>query len=683
MMNRPLLSLIALAAFTTPLAAEDFTTFPKGPLASAKSAEGAWNALPGHAEIRDAKEAGKALRLFGAGEGKEARSVTFTPTANLDKGGMLTFRAERWSGKKPFKFSVEAIDGAGKATRLFEGDNTVKTGAGGSAFAVEVPAGVKTLRFSSNAPEGAGVILTDVRAEKAAPMQVVAMEVSQPVVPMLIRKVDNPAVAVKLTTKGQLDQVKLTRLSITLNGTDNLADIAGVRLGVKAEGAAAKELQANGEAIANSDFVAVGPVLKPARELVFECELPLKHGDNELSVLIEPAPGASLDRRIDAGVLSATFSDGKTVKPAVSEPEGRQRIGYALRLRGDDKSKFYRIPGLATTNKGTLIAVYDIRYNHAGDLPANIDVGVSRSTDGGQTWGPMGVAMDMGPGTKDGIGDPAVLVDPKTGRIWVAALWSHGNRAWFGSGKGMTPEETGQFVLVHSDDDGLTWSKPINITPQVKKPDWHLFFNGPGAGIAMKDGTLVFPAQYQDGDLNEQGKKKGTPFSTLIYSKDGGKTWKSGTGIKSNTTEAQVVELADGSLMLNCRDNRGGYRTVGVTKDLGATWTLHETDRKALRDPVCQGSILRMDTDKYGPLLVFSNPAVSGGGRYNMTVKISKDFGTTWPEENQALYDSRKGAGYSCLSPVGKDAVGVVYEGPCDLYYLRFPLKELLGEQAK
>ena len=669
---RPALTLLALSALLAPaLRAEDFSTFTKGRLTAAKSPEGAWSAEAGHAEIRDGKPSGKALRLFGAGEGKESRSVTFTPAANFAKGGMLTFRAERWSGKAPFKFTVEGLDASGKARSLFDGEKTVKTGAG-AEFAVEIPAGVKTLRFTTQAPEGAGVVLSEVRAEAAKPMLATALEVTQPVVPMLIRKKDNPAVSFKISASGQLNPQRLKRVAVTLNGTDNLADIAGVRV-----------VCTNREKILMDDetpYTVFGAAVKPARELVFTGDLPLAHGDNYFHVFIEPAAGASLDRRIDAGVRSASFSDGRTLQADNPEPAGRQRIGYGVRLHGDDKSKFYRIPGLATSNKGTLIAVYDIRYEHGGDLPANIDVGVSRSTDGGQTWGPMGIALDMGKGGKDGVGDPAVLVDPKTGRIWVAALWSHGNRAWAGSGKGMTPDETGQLVLAYSDDDGLTWSKPVNITEQVKKPDWHLFFNGPGAGIAMKDGTLVFPAQYQDGDLNAQGRKKGTPFSTLIVSKDGGKTWKTGTGIKSDTTEAQVVELADGSLMLNCRDNRGGFRTVGVTNDLGATWTLHETDRKALPCPVCQGSILRVDTDKHGPLLVFSNPAISGGWRSMMTMKISKDMGATWPAEMHTLYDSRFTSGYSSIAPIGKDAVGALYEGRNEIWFVRFPLKELLGE---
>ena len=136
----------------------------------------------------------------------------------------------------------------------------------------------------------------------------------------------------------------------------------------------------------------------------------------------------------------------------------------------------------------------------------------------------------------------------------------------------MTPEETGQLMLVSSDDDGRTWSDPVNITKQVKDPKWRFVLQGPGKGITLRDGTLVFPAQFR-GENEEP--VSGKPFSTLIYSKDRGQTWQIGTGVKIETTEAQLVELGDGSIMINCRDNRGGSRSVYTTRDLGKTWQEH------------------------------------------------------------------------------------------------------------
>jgi sialidase-1 len=337
----------------------------------------------------------------------------------------------------------------------------------------------------------------------------------------------------------------------------------------------------------------------------------------------------------------------------------------------------YRIPGLATTNKGTLIGVYDIRRHGMRDLPGNVDIGMSRSTDGGQSWAPMKVIMDMGaPDDQNGIGDPTVLVDRKTNTIWVAAVWSHGNRAWHGSRPGMTPQETGQFMLVKSEDDGKTWSKPINITPQIKDPAWYYLLQGPGNGITMRDGTLVFPAQFKD--------HENMPHSTMIYSKDRGKTWTIGTGAKSNTTEAQIVELNDGSLMLNMRDNRRGSRSVYTTKDMGKSWQMHPTSRKALPEPTCMASLIRFSSKKDGEeqdILLFSNPNTSGGRR-NITIKASFDEGMTWPEQHHKLIHEPNCAGYSCMTKVDDETVGILYEGgnTALLVFEKFRIDEIIAD---
>ena len=228
--------------------------------------------------------------------------------------------------------------------------------------------------------------------------------------------------------------------------------------------------------LADIDSVRVQPFAgaqTPARSLVFEGSLTLQTGSNPFVISVELANGASLDRRISASIVELTLADGKKVTPGGSGPA--QRVGVAVRSAGQDDCHTYRIPGLATTNAGTLIAVYDCRYRGTGDLPGDVDVGMSRSTDGGQTWEALRVVLDMGDDPEwsfDGVGDPALLVDRVTGTIWVAATWSHGERSWRGSGPGLTPEETGQLVLTRSDDDGVTWSKPVNITRQVKDPAW-------------------------------------------------------------------------------------------------------------------------------------------------------------------------------------------------------------------
>lgn len=108
----------------------------------------------------------------------------------------------------------------------------------------------------------------------------------------------------------------------------------------------------------------------------------------------------------------------------------------------------------------------------------------------------------------------------------------------------------------------------------MKDPSWYFLLQGPGRGITMSDGTLVFPTQFIDSTR--------VPNAGIMYSKDGGKNWKMHNYARTNTTEAQVAEVEPGVLMLNMRDNRGGSRAVAITKDLGKTWTEHESSRKAL-----------------------------------------------------------------------------------------------------
>lgn len=420
-------------------------------------------------------------------------------------------------------------------------------------------------------------------------------------------------------------------------------------------------------------------------------ELPVTTGTNLFNLFFTLKGNAALTNSFEIQDAALVLSDNQIIKIA---PDSKFvfRQASTMRSAGQDQVDTYRIPGLITTNAGTLIAVYDIRYLNSGDLQGHIDVGMSRSTDGGQTWLPMKKIMDMGqwggkPEIENGIGDPCILVDKTTATIWVAALWGHGKpgqSVWGSSGPGLTPAETGQFMLVKSDDDGLTWSEPVNITTQVKKPEWRLFFQGPGNGITMNNGTLVFPAQYKDADQ--------VPWSTLICSNDHGKTWRAGTGAKSNTTEAQIVELANGSLMLNMRDDRNrtdkgttNGRAVAITNDLGKTWTTHSSSNSALPEPNCMASIISANVKINGAtrqVLFFSNPN-NKTDRANMTIKASIDGGMTWPATLQTALNSQNGYGYSCLTMVDENTIGIVYEGIKELYFQKIPISGILGDLVK
>lgn len=507
------------------------------------------------------------------------------------------------------------------------------------------------------------------------------VEIIQNKVPLYVNRSQNILAEIKLTTN---TTANLQKINIRFSDKSDISPVAAISSVISTDGnvifGTSKQISVNTEISGNHI---------------------LQKGLNTLQFDFSANKTASLLSSFSIEEIELIFKNEKPVKVTM-EKNYRYRLATVLRKQGQDNCDTYRIPGLITTSKGTLIAVHDNRYNNSKDLQEDIDIGMSRSTDGGQTWQPMRVIMDMGEyGGRsqrlNGIGDPCVLFDTKTSTIWVAALWMSGatekDMLWWASKPGMKPEETGQFMLVKSTDDGLTWSQPINITSQIKNPAWQLLLQGPGRGITMTDGTLVFPAQFK-ADIGEKALDGGqyTCHSTIIYSKDQGKTWQIGTGAKTNTTEAQVVELTNGSLMLNMRDDRNrtdkgetNGRAVATTTDLGKTWTTHQSSNSALPEPNCMASIISTNIEINGNLqqvLFFSNPD-SRTERNHMTIKASIDGGLTWPKEYQILLNSESGYGYSCMSMVDNKTIGIVYEGEKELYFQKIPVADLLGTLMK
>ena len=342
----------------------------------------------------------------------------------------------------------------------------------------------------------------------------------------------------------------------------------------------------------------------------------------------------------------------------------------------------FRIPAMATTNEGTLLAVYDMRYKSRKDLQGHMDIGLSRSMDGGETWARPVPIMDMKkfgglPEDQNGCSDPNILVDRKTGEILVSAVWTHGKpgtHQWRGKGSesGHSIHKSSQFMMVRSKDDGLTWSVPENWTKRLKVPQWFLFAPAPGNGINLMDGTLVMPTQGRDA--------KGLPFSNFMWSKDHGKSWTLSSPARENTTECSVAELRDGSLMLNIRDNRNrsdksktNGRAVSVTSDMGKTWEVHSSDHGALPEPVCMASLISHDLKDGRKVLFFSNPN-SKYKREKMTVRMSLDQGKTWPK---SILLDKEGGAYSSLAMVDDRTLGILYESSvADMVFQKIKLSE-------
>lgn len=656
---------------------ESFETFPcSEELVNIETSSGIWNAEDGHALVRkDKARTGKnSLHILGG----ENRSVVLN-LKQVAEVKQLNFYAERWTQRDPFSFKVYKQKGD-SWEEIYDGSKKVKAGHFSTSVQInfDIPEVLSALKFEATSPENTGVLIDDLYILGNQRQELSSIDVSQPIYPVLTLRDGNPILCVNVKTEGIREPLKLDELTFNINGTTNKENIEEIKV-----------FYAGGTKRFNTQNQQ-GVTLSATSELTFKTQQILQHGANYFWLSFKLKDDASSLDKYDASCVSISV-DGKTITPENGNPEGVLRGGVALRKHMDNGINTYRIPGLATTNDGTLIAVYDNRRNSGADLQEDVDVGMSRSIDGGITWEPMEIIMDMGEWgglseRENGIGDPAVLVDRKTGTIWVAAVWAHGHpgqRNWWASKPGMTPEMTSQFVLVKSEDDGKTWSDEINITNQIKKSEWYLLLQGPGKGITLKDGTLCFPAQFKD--------KNQMAYSTIITSKNGGKTWRIGTGAKSNTTEAQVIQLDNGSLMLNMRDNRNGSdksetngRSVYVTSDLGKTWEKHPTSRtNALKEPTCMASIIKDEFIVNGEkrnLVLFSNPN-SKYGRHMMTIKASFDDGNTWSIDKQLLLDEGYGAGYSCMTKIDDNTVGILYEGSqANLIFQAVKIDEILKQ---
>lgn len=519
----------------------------------------------------------------------------------------------------------------------------------------------------------------------------------QPRLPVLKFNEVNPVLLVRAVSLHSIPGLTSVTLDIDLSGSDDLASVDSVRLFYLGSDSVYKQ---------GKKAEPFGRVMPAARKIRFQGELDSLASPSFFMVSVKLAADAGLHGKIIARCTKMQYGDRTVTIPSGAETAVPQRIGVALRKHNDDNVHTYRIPGLATTLKGTLLAVYDVRREGSRDLQGDIDIGESRSTDGGNSWEPMRIGLDQGewgglPEKFNGVSDACILVDKNSDRIFLAGLWMHGvlddsgkwidsltresrewNHQWRnrGSQPGFGEKETSQFLVTTSTDDGKTWGAPVNLTRMCKKEEWWLWAPAPGQGITLDDGTLVFPTQGRD--------REGKTFSNITWSKDGGETWTTSTPAFFNTTENMAAQLTDGRIMLNARynlnnDNQSDTngRVVVTTGDLGASWEEHPSSRSALIESTCMASLLKHTYHANGEektILLFSNPNTKTG-RHHMTIKVSFDDGRTWPEEYWLLLDEGNSRGYSCLTSIGENSIGILYEGStADLVFESIPLEEIL-----
>ncbi|WP_234542133.1 sialidase family protein [Streptomyces shenzhenensis] len=346
---------------------------------------------------------------------------------------------------------------------------------------------------------------------------------------------------------------------------------------------------------------------------------------------------------------------------------------------GDEGYASFRIPAVVVSRAGTVLAFCEGRVGSAADY-GHIEIVLKRSGDGGRTWGALQVAAANG---TDLAGNPApVVLD--SGRILLVHVRSAASATEDAILRGQVPEADGRRVWVqHSDDDGMTWSAPKEITPSVKKAGWRWYATTPGHALQLRSGRVVVAANHT---LPPTGTDNGTEgrynSGHCLLSDDRGETWYLGyldenTDGYINVNETTAAELPDGRVYFNTRNDSPapGNRADAYSADGGRTLVKPFRPQAGLTAPVCEASVLQLrDPD----LLLYSGPA-DPAARALMTVRVSTDGGTTW---RPAYTVDGLPAAYSDLTRVDAATVGLLYEtGDFGAYetitFRRVPLNRL------
>lgn len=346
-------------------------------------------------------------------------------------------------------------------------------------------------------------------------------------------------------------------------------------------------------------------------------------------------------------------------------------------VSGQEGHAVYRIPAIVGLKNGDLLAFAEGRVRGSADF-GDINLVMKRSTDKGKTWSAVTTLVD-----RDSLqaGNPAPVVDLQDprypeGRIFLFYNTGNNHEGEVRKGNGLR-----EVWYITSTDGGLNWSEPVNITAHVHRPkqpavdpvynfaeDWRSYANTPGHALQFTSGKykgrIFVPANHSGGEPQEHFRDYAAHG---FFTDDHGETFALGESVNiQGSNEATATDLADGTLMMNIRNQRGDVRAriIAFSSTGGATWDSAGFDM-TLPDPVCEGSILTVGKRNGKHILAFCN-ASDEKNRDNLTLRISFDQGRSWRKniviDKAPDGKERNHAAYSDIVKVGKKKIGILYE---------------------
>ena len=445
--------------------------------------------------------------------------------------------------------------------------------------------------------------------------------------------------------------------------------------------------------------------LKPGKGAVYNCK-PLTHTITQADV--------DAGRWTPSITLTATGTDGTALQtlPATGNPinvvgdhpqatpapapdastELPASMSQAQHLAPNTATDNYRIPAITTAPNGDLLISYDERPkdngNGGSDAPNPNHIVQRRSTDGGKTWSaPTYIHQGTETGKKVGYSDPSYVVDHQTGTIFNFHVKSY-DQGWGGSQAGTDPDNRGiiQAEVSTSTDNGWTWTHRTITADITKDQPWTARFAASGQGIQIQHGPHA-GRLVQQYTIRTAG---GAVQAVSVYSDDHGKTWQAGTPIGTGMDENKVVELSDGSLMLNSRASDGsGFRKVAHSTDGGQTWSEPVSDQN-LPDSVDNAQIIRAfpnaapDDPRAKVLLLSHSPNPKPWSRDRGTISMSCDDGASWTT-SKVFHEPF--VGYTTIAVQSDGSIGLLSEDAHDgadyggIWYRNFTMN-WLGEQC-